>query len=81
MFEDAQPWSLTLNSIACKNACTCDGPPLSKTDTSVQFYMARIVLPLESVVSVLACIMMAAGNPSNGRHPAAYFYLSTKSLL
>jgi hypothetical protein len=31
------------------------------------------VLPLESVVSILACIMMAAGNPSNGRCPATSF--------
>ena len=40
-----------------------------------------LVLPLESVVSVLACIMMAARNPSNGRRAAAYFYLSTSSLV
>ena len=36
---------------------------------------------MESVVSVLACIMMAAGNPSNGRCPATYFYLSTSGLV
>ena len=36
---------------------------------------------MESVVSALACIMMAAGNPSNGRCPATYFYLSTSGLV
>jgi hypothetical protein len=36
---------------------------------------------LESVVSVLACIMMAAGNPSNGRCPAIYFYSITSGLV
>ena len=36
---------------------------------------------MESVVSVLACIMMAAGNSSNGRCPATYFYLSTSGLV
>ena len=41
--------------------------------SSIQFYTARTVLPLESVVSVLACIMTAAGNSSNGRCPATYF--------
>ena len=44
-------------------------------------YTARTVLPLESVVSVLACIMMAAGNPSNGMCPATYFYSSTSGLV
>ena len=38
-------------------------------------------LPLESVVSVLACIMMAAGNPSNGRCPATYLYSITSGLV
>jgi hypothetical protein len=37
------------------------------THSSIQFYTACTVLPLESVVSVLACIMMDAGNPSKGR--------------
>ena len=36
---------------------------------------------MESVVSVLACIMMAAGNPSNGRCPATYFNASTRCLV
>ena len=33
------------------------------------------------VVSVLACIMMEAGNPSNGRCPANYFYSSTSGRV
>ena len=33
------------------------------------------------VVSVPACIMMAAGNPSNGSCPATYFYLSTGGFV
>ena len=36
---------------------------------------------LKSVFSVLACIMMAAGNSSNGRCPATYFYSSTSGLV
>jgi hypothetical protein len=47
----------------------------------IQFYTASVQLPLESVVSVVACIMMAAGNPSNSRRPAIYFYLSTIVLV
>jgi hypothetical protein len=47
-------------------------------DIAVQFYT---VLPLESVVSALACIMTAAGNPSNGRCQATYFYSSTSGLV
>ena len=39
-----------------------------------------LVVPLESVVSVLACIMMAAGNPSNGSSPVTYLYSSTSGL-
>ena len=39
------------------------------------------MLPSESVVSVLACIMMAAGNPSKSLRPAAYLYLSTGGLV
>ena len=49
--------------------------------SSIQFYTARTVLPLESVVSVLACIMRATGNSSNGRCPATYFYLSISGLV
>ena len=49
--------------------------------SSIQFYTARTVLPLESVVSVLACIMKATGNSSNGRCQATYFYLSTSGLV
>ena len=54
---------------------------LRLTLSSIQFYTASTVLPLESVVFVLACIMMAAGNPSNGRCPATYFYSSTSGLV
>jgi hypothetical protein len=49
--------------------------------TSIQFYTARTVLPLERVVSVLACMTMAAGNPSNRRLPATFFYSSTSGLV
>ena len=37
-------------------------------------YSTFLVLPLESVVSIQACILMAAWNPSNVRRPATYFY-------
>ena len=54
---------------------------LRHTLSSIQFDTDRTVLPLESAVSVLACIMMAAGNLSNSRSLAAYFYLSTSGLV
>ena len=49
--------------------------------TKILLDLTSVMLPLESVVSVLACIMMVYGNPSNGRRPAAYFYLSTSGLV
>ena len=54
---------------------------LRHTLSSIQFYTARTVLPLESVVSVLASIMMAAVNSSNSRCKPTYFYSSTSGLL
>ena len=39
------------------------------------------VMPFESVVSVLACIMMAAGHSSSGRRPAANFHSRTSGIL
>ena len=47
----------------------------------IPFHTACTVLPLESAVSYLACIMMAAGNPSNCRWQAAYLYSSTSGLV
>jgi hypothetical protein len=56
-------------------------PCLRFTLSSIQFYTAHTVLPLESGVSVLACILIAAGNKINGWRPSAYFCPSTCCLV
>jgi hypothetical protein len=80
--EDAQPAHQHLNTLVHATVHPCVRLAcLRVTFSSFQFYTAHKVLPLESVVSVLACIMMAAGNPSNGRCPSTYFYSSTSGLV
>ena len=61
--------------------CWVEDILLGDSTACTNAHTARTVLPLEGVVSVLACIKMAAGNPSNGRCTATYFYSSTSGLV
>ena len=61
----------TVVQVEGTNNLDMKGPPLSKTNT-FQFYTAHTVLPLESVVSVLACIMMGESRVTVGIQPLTF---------
>ena len=60
-----------------------DDPYLENRRSKCPLYdeLSIPIIDASLVVSVLACIMMAAGNPNNVRCPATYVYSSTSGLV